>query len=187
MILHETGTVYSFCVNGPIFPKCKEFDQSPAQNTSTCCSHRDTWHRYWQLKMAKKHFTKYYNYRIFLTQQVWSHFQKTYNKFIIKPNFMKVFCDKVVFVPLVDHRNMRAAESLELKPDMMNMFFKSAFHHDCTSEFMMISSSIRTNVHTFLVKLQSEMSSANASVYILPCRTLWTELIKLDFPAPAGP
>ena len=36
---------------------------------------------------------------------------------------MNVFCDKVVFVPLIDHRNMRAAESLELKPDMMNMFF----------------------------------------------------------------
>lgn len=48
-IIHrETGSVYNFCVNGPIVPKCKEFDQSPPKNTSTC-QQTDTW----QLKMAK--------------------------------------------------------------------------------------------------------------------------------------
>lgn len=29
IIHHETGSDYNFCVNGPKFPKCKEFDQSP--------------------------------------------------------------------------------------------------------------------------------------------------------------
>ena len=35
---------------------------------------------------------------IFLTKQIWSHFQKTNNKFIIKPNSINMFCDEVVWV-----------------------------------------------------------------------------------------
>ena len=33
--------------------------------------------------------------------QSWSSFQKTYNKLITKQNLMKVFCGKVVCVPLI--------------------------------------------------------------------------------------
>ena len=54
-----------------------------------------------EVKMAKRHFTNYSNYCIStLSQQIWSHFQKTYYKFIIETNFMNVFCDKVVCVSL---------------------------------------------------------------------------------------
>ena len=38
---------------------------------------------------------------IFLSQQIWSHFQKTYDKVIIEMNFMMVFYDKVLCVPLI--------------------------------------------------------------------------------------
>lgn len=38
---------------------------------------------------------------IFLNQQIWLDFQRTYNEFIIEPNFMKTFCDKVVCVVLI--------------------------------------------------------------------------------------
>ena len=52
---------------------------------------------------------------IFLIQQIWSHFQKTYNKLIIQPNFTNVFCDKVVCVPFIHHRKMRAVEIIGAK------------------------------------------------------------------------
>lgn len=42
-------------------------------------------------------------------------------------------------------------------------------------------------IHTFLVKQVWEVLSASAWTHILPCRALWAELIKLDFPAPTGP
>ena len=37
--------------------------------------------------------------------QIWSHFLKTFNTFI-----MSVFCDKVVCVPLIHPRKMRALQ-----------------------------------------------------------------------------
>ena len=55
-----------------------------------------------KLKMKKGTFKP--NIRItvciFLSRQSFSHFQKTYNKFIIESN-LKGFCDKVVCVPLI--------------------------------------------------------------------------------------
>ena len=44
---------------------------------------------------------------IFMIQQIWSHFQETYNKSITEPDSMNV---KVVCVPLIHHRDMRAVE-----------------------------------------------------------------------------
>ena len=63
-----------------------------------------------EVKMAKRHLTKYYYFWltttftvcIFVSQQIWSHFQKNDSKFIIEQNFINVFCDKVVCVPAVE-------------------------------------------------------------------------------------
>lgn len=42
-------------------------------------------------------------------------------------------------------------------------------------------------IHTFLVKLDSEIVPDKAREDILCCRALLTELMKADFQAPAGP
>ena len=38
---------------------------------------------------------------MFLNQQIWSYFQKTYNTFSIEPNLMNVICDKLVCVSFI--------------------------------------------------------------------------------------
>ena len=46
---------------------------------------------------------------IFLTQQILSYFQKTYNTFIKEPKCMNVFCDKEVCVPIIPSQKNKSS------------------------------------------------------------------------------
>ena len=51
-----------------------------------------------EVKMAKGHLTEYQYYCTYIEP---ADFQRTHHNFIIEPNFMNVFCGKVVCVTLI--------------------------------------------------------------------------------------
>lgn len=76
-----------------------------------------------------------------------------------------------------------------LDADPLIFFFKvlkfMKFLKKCGSVFS--ESPHSAVVHTFSVKLLPDIASVVARSVTLPCKTLSTELMKLDFPAPTGP
>ena len=65
---------------------------------------------------------------IFFVQQIWSHFQKIY---ITK--FHEYFWDRVVYVPLIHNRKMRAVEIIGTEDCHTHVLYESmkTFDHDC--------------------------------------------------------